>query len=102
MERRKSNNDSCMTMSLRMRLPGKRRKGDPLLQGGHRRLERQRLQGRPLRLVLGFLLTLPMGLGPGPAHAAQQYNQSLNFQTSNQSMWAAGPQYVASWSQEYS
>ena len=43
-----------------------------------------------------------MGLCPGPAHAAQQYKQSLNFQTSNQSLWAAGPQYVASWSQEYS
>jgi hypothetical protein len=60
------------------------------------------MQERLLRLAFGFLLALSMGLGRVPAHAAQQYTQSFTFNTSNQSQWAGGPQYMANWSDEYS
>src|SRR5438874_1033515 len=64
--------------------------------------------GRPasvplrLRRFLGSVLAAPLFLTLAPADAALQYTQNLNFQTSNQSMWKAGPQYVAGWSQEFS
>jgi hypothetical protein len=78
------------------------RPAEELSRSPHRPRARKRSPGCPLRLVLGCLLILAAGLAGGPANAAQQYSQNLNFQTSNQGMWPAGPQYVASWSQEYS
>jgi hypothetical protein len=56
---------------------------------------------RYLRCTLGFLLILPLCLALGPAHADQQYQRDLIFKTSNQSMWASGPQYVASYSADW-
>jgi hypothetical protein len=48
-----------------------------------------------------------LGLGAfccsfAPARASQQYSRSVTFQTSDQSQWAAGFEYVNNWSQEFS
>jgi hypothetical protein len=65
-----------------------------------RRMKRDRLMPQGRRVLPALMASL--WLLPAAARAAQQYTQSLSFQTSNQSQWAAGPQYVASWSDEFS
>jgi hypothetical protein len=50
------------------------------------------------RRSAGLLALGALFLVDAPVHAAQQYSQSLPFQTRNQSMWRSGSQYVLNYS----
>jgi HYR domain-containing protein len=51
------------------------------------------------RCLTDLLLIAALSLALAPAHADQTNQQQLFFLTSNQGMWAEGPQYVSSYSQ---